>query len=256
LLDIAQVAGLDLSVYTVLILPDGNAFGASMGKAAAEKLKAWTEEGGTLIAMGGSAGYCADSTNGISSVRIRSQALSKLPEYEQAATEEIAAEHPDISALEIWDYARKDSIAAKREVRPFSPEEAKKEEDLSRLLAPEGAVLQVHLDEESWLTFGMRDRVPVMVTGPTTLLARHPPTRTIGRFAPAQTLRVSGLLWPEARVRFANTSYCTQEQVGRGQVILFASQPNFRGFFRGSERLLSNAILFGPGMGTSWSPKW
>jgi hypothetical protein len=256
LLDIAQIAALDLSVYSVLVLPDGNSFGASMGKSAAEKLKAWTEEGGTLIAMGGSSGYCADSANGISSVRLRTQVLPKLAEYEQAAADEIAAERPDISALEIWAYARKDSVAPKKEVRPLSPEESKKEDDLSRLFAPHGTILQVHLDEESWLTFGMRDRVPVMVTGPTTLLARSPAARTVGRFASAPALRVAGLLWPEARVRFANTSYCTQESAGRGQIILFASQPNFRGFFRGSERLLSNAIIFGPGMGTSWAPKW
>jgi hypothetical protein len=256
LLDIAQVAALDLSVYTVLILPDGNSFGASMGKSAAERLKSWTDDGGTLIAMGGSAGYCADSANGISSVRIRSQALPKLAEYDQAAADEIAAERPDLSGLEIWEYARKESLATRKEVRPVSPEEMKKEDDLSRLFAPHGTILQVHLDEESWLTFGMRDRVPVMVTGPTTLLSRYPSTRTVGRFAPAPTLRVSGLLWPEARLRFANSSYCTQEPAGRGQIILFASQPNFRAFFRGSERLLSNAILFGPGMGTQWTPKW
>jgi len=41
-----------------------------------------------------------------------------------------------------------------------------------------------------------------------------------------------------------------------GQVILFAGQPNFRAYFRGTERLLSNAILFGPGLGTSWTPEW
>ena len=41
-----------------------------------------------------------------------------------------------------------------------------------------------------------------------------------------------------------------------GQVILFAGQPNFRAYFRGTERLLANAILFGPGLGTSWTPEW
>jgi hypothetical protein len=256
LLDIGQVSGLDLSVYNVIILPEGNSFSGALGKGSAEHLKKWVESGGTLIAMGGAAGYCADSTNGISSVRIRGQALPKLVEYDQAAMEEIAAETPDITRLKIWDYPGPDTTTVKTETRPVSPEELKKEDELGRLFSPHGTILRVNLDQENWLTFGLGERVPVMVTSPTTLMARYPAARTVGRFAPAPSLRVSGLLWPEARVRVANTSFCTQESSGQGQIILFSAQPNFRAYFRGAERMLSNAILFGPGMGTQWTPKW
>ena len=256
LLDIAQLGGLDLSVYNVLLLPDGNSFGAAMGKATAEKLRAWTEAGGTLIAMGGGATYCADSANGISAVRTRGQVLQKLAEYDQTALDEIAAEAPDMTKLKIWDYPGPDTASVPKPIVPASQEQLKKEDELGRLFSPHGAILRVNLDGESWLTSGLGDRVPAMVNGPTVLLARYPGVRTIGRFAPAPSLRISGLLWPEARLRIANTSYCTQEPAGRGQIILFASQPNFRSSFRGTERLLSNAILFGPGMGTNWTPQW
>ena len=124
------------------------------------------------------------------------------------------------------------------------------------VFSPHGAILRVNLDMEDWLTFGMSDKVPVMVGSSTVLMAKYPAARTVGRFAPAKELRISGLLWPEARKRIANSSYCTRESVGQGQVILFATQPNFRAFFRGSERLLSNAILYGPGLGTSGAPEW
>jgi hypothetical protein len=256
LLDIAQVGALDLSVYNVIILPDGNSFGASLGRSAAERLRRWTEEGGTLIAMGGGAGYCADTINGLSAVRLRTQVLNRLPEYDQAALDEISWESPDISTLQIWEYAAPDSLPPRKELRVLPPEEAKKEDDLSRLFSPHGAILKVVLDREHWLSFGMDSDVPVMVTGPTTLLAKYPAVRTVGRFADAPSLRVAGLLWPEARMRFAGTSFCTQEPVGRGQIILFAAQPNFRAFFRGAERILSNAIVFGPGMGTQHTPEW
>jgi hypothetical protein len=62
-------------------------------------------------------------------------------------------------------------------------------------------------------------------------------------------LRMSGLLWPEATQRLANSAYVTRESFGRGQIILFANSPAFRGSTRGTERLLLNAIVYGPGFG-------
>lgn len=64
-------------------------------------------------------------------------------------------------------------------------------------------------------------------------------------------LRMSGLLWPEAADRITHTAYLTREGVGRGQVILFASSPTFRAATLGTTRLLTNAIVLGPGMGAS-----
>jgi hypothetical protein len=62
-------------------------------------------------------------------------------------------------------------------------------------------------------------------------------------------LRMSGLLWPEAADRIANSAYVTREQIGRGQIILFASDPTTRAATLGTQRVLSNAIVYGPGLG-------
>ena len=51
------------------------------------------------------------------------------------------------------------------------------------------------------------------------------------RFAKEDELRVSGLLWPEARERWAETVFATREGYENGQIILFATDPNFRGYF-------------------------
>ncbi len=64
-------------------------------------------------------------------------------------------------------------------------------------------------------------------------------------------LRLSGLLWPEATHRLANAAWVTREPLGRGQIILFASPPAFRGAARGSMRVLLNAMVCGPGCGTA-----
>ncbi|NVK10898.1 MAG: peptidase, partial [Gammaproteobacteria bacterium] len=63
-------------------------------------------------------------------------------------------------------------------------------------------------------------------------------------------LRMSGLLWPEASQRILNTAYLVRESVGRGQLIMFANEANFRGAALGSRRMLLNALVLGPGMGT------
>ena len=63
-------------------------------------------------------------------------------------------------------------------------------------------------------------------------------------------LRMSGLLWPEASQRIANSAYLTREAKGNGQIILFSSQPNFRGSTKATNRLLLNALVYGPGLGT------
>ena len=64
-------------------------------------------------------------------------------------------------------------------------------------------------------------------------------------------LRMSGLLWPEAAHRLANSACLTRESFGRGQIIMFASPPAFRDATRATIRLLLNAVVYGPGFGAA-----
>jgi len=64
------------------------------------------------------------------------------------------------------------------------------------------------------------------------------------------SLRMSGLLWPEAAARLANAAYLTRESHAAGQIILFADDPIFRGSTLGTARALMNAMVYGPGVGT------
>ena len=80
-----------------------------------------------------------------------------------------------------------------------------------------------------------------------------PSVNTTARFSvDPNELRLSGLLWPEARTRWAGTAYATHERSGNGQLILFGGNPNMRAYFYGTRQLLLNAVLYGPGMGSSF----
>jgi len=87
-------------------------------------------------------------------------------------------------------------------------------------------------------------------------LVAAPPVQVPARFAPLDRLHLGGLLWPEAAGRLAETAYVTREAVGRGQVVLFLNDPEFRAWTVGTRRFLTNAILYGPGLGSSWSTPW
>ncbi|MCD6340039.1 MAG: peptidase, partial [Verrucomicrobia bacterium] len=62
-------------------------------------------------------------------------------------------------------------------------------------------------------------------------------------------LRIGGLLWPEGARKLLNAAWCARERYGRGQIILFATSPVFRGAALGAQRVFLNALVYGPGCG-------
>ncbi|MCI0436817.1 MAG: hypothetical protein L0271_24730 [Gemmatimonadetes bacterium] len=111
-----------------------------------------------------------------------------------------------------------------------------------------GAIVRAHTDTLSWLTAGVTTRdVPVLIdtdriyTAPKDLRAGE----IVVRYAPLASLRLTGYLWPEVPERLAETAWLWTERVGRGRVIGFAGDPNFRDMWRGLLPLFANAALLG-----------
>ena len=65
------------------------------------------------------------------------------------------------------------------------------------------------------------------------------------RFAPKERVRLAGYFWPEMPERVALSPWLWTERVGRGRVIAFAHDPNFRDLFRGLLPIFGNAVLLG-----------
>ncbi len=257
-LDVTRVNRADLSKYNVILIPPmwGGVSGlkSALGRSGRSSLKDWVEAGGTLVAMDGSAAFCADSTTGFSDVRLRRQVLDKLDEYDFAVEREISADNVKIDSLSIWESVEKKKSKEEKEaeVRKPGKEEMERLDEFARKFSPQGVIFECRVDTTQWLTFGLGERLPVIVYGSYVYLSK-PPVETALRFMDETDIRLSGLAWPEARNRWANSAYCTRESKGRGQVILFATHPDLRSFFYGSKRLLVNSILLGPGMGARWS---
>jgi hypothetical protein len=134
-------------------------------------------------------------------------------------------------------------------------DDLEKADERLRRFSPRGAFLRVELDPDVWLNWGLPDELPALIRARDTLVA-EPPVQVAARFADVEHLHLGGLLWPEAAGRLARTAYATREGKGRGQVILFLDEPGFREWTLGTRRLLINAMLYGPGLGTRWPTPW
>jgi len=274
-INVQNLSRIDLRKYNVLVIPDSGDIGRVLDKKAVEKIKRWIEDGGTMIVIGNSAAFAANKDRGLSSVRLKRDVLDKLEEYQEAMGREKNARDIKIDPNQIWGGTppcenptiaaeEKTTKAKTEEGETKKPEESKTKVDIEklkrtdewrRIFSPSGTFLESMVNTEQWLGFGLQEKLPVMFRGSNAYMSKHP-VATVVRLADKNELRLSGLLWPEAEERIADTAYATVESVGRGQLILFATDPTYRMWLPGMQRLFLNAILLGPGMGTSQPMPW
>jgi hypothetical protein len=107
-----------------------------------------------------------------------------------------------------------------------------------------GAIFEAELDLTHPLCFGYeRPRLP-MFLGDTTFIE---PTKNAYAMPAVFTKEplLAGYIHPKQKPLVANAAAVTVGGLGRGRVICFAGDPNFRAFWYGTNRLFANAIFFG-----------
>jgi hypothetical protein len=111
-----------------------------------------------------------------------------------------------------------------------------------------GAIVRATGDSLSPLLAGVTEReFPVPATGDRVLVVPRDlrAGEAVVRFAPRERLRLAGYLWPESPARLAGSPFLWTERVGRGRVIAFNGDPNFRDLWRGLLPMFANAVLLG-----------
>jgi hypothetical protein len=121
----------------------------------------------------------------------------------------------------------------------------------AQAFAVPGAILRVDLDLEYWLAAGYHEAAfPALVNGSRLYAAPDgPPSatrRVVGRYAPRDSLLISGHAWDESLDRLPGKVFAYEEAVGAGRVIVFAEEVNWRSYWRGANRMFLNAVVIGP----------
>ena len=257
----------DLRRYNTIIMPSGY----GLDEADIEKLKNWVKEGGTLIAHNNSSRILA-SEFGMGSVRQVQQTFEKSEEYNIDLQREILALNDQINIDAVLSNKANIELSYPWESRQgkYNQLELSSRDKWQSLFMPSGAIVAGRTDNQHWLTFGSPSTLPVLYSNYPVLMTgggskaavrigelsqniQVDAYRTINwsDIPPGNDLnvRMSGLVWPEAAQRIANSAYLTQERYGRGQLILFAGEPNFRAAALGTNRLWLNAVIYGAGLG-------
>jgi hypothetical protein len=211
-----------LDDYNVLILPEGSpaTMERELGAGGVSRLKDWVRSGGVLIAYGGSALFPARKEVGLSTVK-----AVGAPEEDEKKKE------------------KGDSLPAATDL---TPPLASPDADTNAVQPIAGAIFRAALDRSHWLTAGYeRSELAVMLSGGTFLQPSTSGANPVAIVADHPLL--AGFVWPNTERLIARTAWAVVERQGRGHVVIFADDPLFRAFWRGTGRLVTNAMLFGTG---------
>ncbi len=280
---IASIKRAELDRYNVIILPDGSPerYSAAFGKAGIETLRGWCERGGTLVCIKGAAVFAALKDVNLTSSRLvgsdeddqkdqkteegGARLLSPTTTPQQTTTDTGASPKVEAGTASTRRGRRNSNQAASQTATDQRREEAdqtEKMEGMSPILPPiaspssrpgrvpeavPGAILRATVDRTTYLTFGYEEAsLPVLVASGYFFRPSKEGTNAVVFDEDAnQTLRISGFVWPDNTERLLRgTAYVIEEPTGRGHVVLFAEDPNYRGIWRTATRLFFNSFLF------------
>ncbi len=206
-----------LADYDVVVFPSGN-YGSAVGNALLDRLRAWMRDGGTVITMAESSRWAA-----------RAGLLAAAAERRGGRAE--SDDPPDPGTPD----------------QPIEYLDAISPEDESPEGVP-GAILRVVLDTEHWLSAGTDGEIGVLVEGSRVFRPITLDNGTnVGRYGDLDDLVLGGIVWEESRPQLANKAFLVHQPYGRGQLVAFAEDPNYRAYAEATQLLFMNAVLLGPG---------
>ncbi len=200
--------GIEWKRYTHIVFPSGEY--DDYEPEFADRLRTWVSEGGTVVGMRNAAPW------------LRAATIDWVdPESDEAVDEEQPAEESE--EVERLSYNEKDDYEARKLIG--------------------GSIFAADLDNTHPLGFGYRKRAIYLHKN-----FEDPMLPTQNAFATviayADDPVFSGFVSDENREALAGTPALIAERSGDGSVILFADNPNFRGYWYGTNKLFLNAVFF------------
>jgi hypothetical protein len=237
-LDITAFQRAPLNRYNVIVLPGGNY--SAWDKTTTDRIKNWVNEGGTLITFQTATAWAV--REGLVQEKLaetewtgrNATGLGQAAES-SAAVARTAAAQPALQAKQ-----HTDSIAPVAKQRLDYAER----EDAEGARRINGAIFQADLDTTHPIAFGVNSRrLYINKNGPVLLLPSANRYATIAQYNSKPF--VNGYSSRRNISRVANSAAIIAAPSGGGEVILFADDPTYRGYWLGTSRLFLNAVFFG-----------
>jgi hypothetical protein len=241
----------DLSKFHVLIVPEsqGNLAG-ELGRAVA-RIKDWVSNGGVIIGVGNGTGFLSSAAVGL--LPLQQELLAKEgttggsgPVAEAGGRRTATGTAPPPTAS-----------AAASDGGPVAGKIFTKEEDYLKAIQSDrempddvaGVLCKAKVDTESWIGAGSQEYVNALVNG-RTIYSPIKIDRGVNAavFAGPGDLLQSGYMWEENKKQLSYKPLVVTTREGRGIVVGFTADPNYRGYIDGMNLLFLNAVLRGPGV--------
>ena len=202
----------DLSDYNSIVMVDGSY--SEMLPSGIENLKDWVREGGTLITSKRAVSWANNA--GLANISFKS---SNKNQNGKASTR-----------VERRPYGKLSRDAGERVIG--------------------GAIFEARLDLSHPIAYGFsREKLPVFKRGTMAMLPSKNAYATPSIYT--STPLISGYSSKDNIDKIRNTAAIIISGLGRGKVICFADNPNFRAFWFGTNKLFANALFFGSTISSS-----
>ncbi len=204
--------------YTTLIFPSdgsGNGYKRAIDSSGVQKLKSWIQNGGTYIGIQGGAFFASQDISKIAGVKIKKL---KKPESKE----------------------EKEKDKKEKDLQRRKKTEQKEKEFWQRIIP--GIIVKMELDNSHPLGYGCDNEMYVFKRG-TRIFELSDKGDNVGIIH--KNPNVAGFVSQKNANLIGDGLYLYHQRYGRGHIILFTDDPNFRGFLLGHKMLLLNAIIFG-----------
>lgn len=200
----------DLNDFDVLLLPGTDELDQVFEESALEDLKDWIQRGGTLIATEEGVDYLAQGDSSFTGIE-----LLKAPEDSSQTAKYLP-------------YAEREDYYGWKRVP--------------------GSALNATIDNTNPLAFGMPEQLYSLKFGSTALVATTK-MQTVGYYDenPEQLL-ASGYISQDNRQHLAGHVFAGVVPMGKGKVVLFTDNTQYRMFWRGPSRMMQNAVMLLPSL--------
>ncbi|HUR33287.1 MAG TPA: M14 family zinc carboxypeptidase [Vicinamibacterales bacterium] len=262
---VSSLGSADLGRFTVLVLPDVGAgdgapgsYATALGAGGIENIKRFVAQGGVVVGISGALALLTDTRAGLLSSSAEGKALGVAePAGGGAASGGSAGSGGGTGGAAAAGAPGSGSAAASGGASAATPPRGKilaTEADLAKAILPAserpdqvpGAIVRGLVNQEFWATVGVPPDVYGMYTGRGiyTPLTTDKGTNAVTFAGPDQVL-ASGYMWEENRRQLAYKPLMMVATEGRGIVVGFTVDPNFRAYVDGMNLLFLNAVFRG-----------